>query len=271
MLVLETGTAVSKDMLIQQLWPGRVPAAARPTLESYISVLRRTLQPGQGRHGPLRTVHGGYVMDETMVDLDLHRFHHLARRTEGRSAEQAYPVLARALKLAGAPLLPGEAVSDWLRAQQARHAAEVIRVQLAAAQAALTLGRADEAAGHARVVLEQEPLHEQAWTVLVQGLERAGRPVEGLHAYEHYRQALHHDLGRTPAPALQQVHERLLQVTAEGAGELGPVITALLTLHQPLAPTAPSSSGRPPRERQEAAAVIQAFVRQALATPQAQP
>jgi DNA-binding SARP family transcriptional activator len=265
MLVLQPGTPMSKEALIEGLWPGRAPVTALPTLESYISVLRRALQPHQGRHGPLRTVNGGYVMDETLVSLDLHRFHYLARTAQARTADQAYPILVRALKLAAAPLLLGEPAGGWLTARQARHAAEVMQVQLAAAQAALTLGRTDETAGHARAILEQDPLHEQALTVLMHGLEGAGRPVEGLQAYEQYRQVLHQLTGHGPAPTLQAVQARLLQAAAGGSDDLGPVITALLTLHRSLALKAPASSARLSRDRQEAAAVVQTFVRRALA------
>src|SRR5215217_5657706 len=73
-LLLSFGLAVSKTRIIDLLWNGNPPAVALPTLESYVSVLRRRLQPGAGRTGPLRTVTGGYVIEPSLVHLDLNRF-----------------------------------------------------------------------------------------------------------------------------------------------------------------------------------------------------
>ena len=47
-LLLKLGTPVSKNHLIDVLWNGQPPAEALSTLESYVSVLRRHLQPGSG-------------------------------------------------------------------------------------------------------------------------------------------------------------------------------------------------------------------------------
>lgn len=102
-LLLNFGSAVSKTRIIDLLWNGNHPAVALPTLESYVSVLRRHLQPGAGRTGPLRTVTGGYVMDRAMVDLDLDRFRTLTRYASAAAPPLALALLTEALDLAAAP------------------------------------------------------------------------------------------------------------------------------------------------------------------------
>ena len=44
-LILHRGFPVSKDRLVSMLWEGSPPNGAKATLESYVCVLRKTLQP----------------------------------------------------------------------------------------------------------------------------------------------------------------------------------------------------------------------------------
>ena len=92
-LLLKLGTPVSKNHLIDVLWNGQPPAEALSTLESYVSVLRRHLQPGSGKGGALRTVTGGYMIDRSMVDLDLDRFDDLLKQAGHASPEESFRLL----------------------------------------------------------------------------------------------------------------------------------------------------------------------------------
>ena len=103
LLLLNLGAPVSKDRLIDILWAGQAPPEALPTLESYVSVLRRHLQPGMGKDGPLRTVTGGYMLDRSLVDLDLDRFNVLVRKAESASPQRAVVLLQEALGLGLGP------------------------------------------------------------------------------------------------------------------------------------------------------------------------
>ena len=73
-LLLNLGTPVSKTQLIDILWGASASEGAVATLESYVSGIRRAIQPGQTKTGPLRTANSGYVLDPQLVDLDLWEF-----------------------------------------------------------------------------------------------------------------------------------------------------------------------------------------------------
>ena len=263
-LLLELGTPVSKDRLVELLWGDRPPAAALQNLESYVSVLRRGLQPGAGRSGPLRTANGGYVMDESTVDLDVHRFEILVERARHCPAARAYPLWCDALALAAAPLLENELCSEWVERQRELHAARVLEARISAAEAALELGLHREAVQHAREVLGEDPLHERSWTVLVLGLEAAGHPIEGLQAYDRCRQVLDQELGCAPTIVLRAAYERMLRSTAATGGELGQALSALLVLHGRGGDMEWSSGTQPLLAREEAASVLRAFLGRSL-------
>jgi DNA-binding SARP family transcriptional activator len=259
-LLLQLGAPVSKNRLVDLLWGADAPAAALANLESYVSVLRRHLQPGEGRNGPLKTTNGGYVMDGSMVDLDLSGFDRLLDAARHSSVQEAYPMLRRALKMASAPLLENEPDGEWIEFQRSAYSTRVVEARALAAEAGLELGLCQESVAQARDVLASDPLNERAWTVLVLGLERSGRHVEGLQEYDRCRRTLGEELGCAPAPAVQAAYERLLQATAGSESELGQVLSALLLLHGHTEETAGRRDARDLQSQRRAAAVIQQFV-----------
>jgi DNA-binding SARP family transcriptional activator len=267
-LLLAPGVPVSKHRLLDLVWGEAAPAGAMGTLESYVSVLRRHLQPGQAMTGPLKTTNGGYLMDASLVEVDLHRFDRLLESARCAPPGQAYRLLGQALGIASAPLLENELGCEWAQSQRDVHATRVREARLLAAEAALELGRAGEAVAHARTVLGQEPLEERAWTVLVLGLEATGRAVEGLQAYDRCRRLLDRELGCAPGVALRGAHRRLLQVTAGQDDDLAQAVSALLVLHGHLHDSVPAVDRVPevqdPRARQEAATVLEAFLGRTL-------
>ncbi|MEC5179639.1 BTAD domain-containing putative transcriptional regulator [Arthrobacter sp. CG_A4] len=224
-LLLNLGMPVSKDRLIEVLWAGRPPAEALPTLESYVSVLRRHLQPGQGKAGPLRTVSGGYMMDSLLVDLDVSRFNDLLRRASTCGATEALELLQEALELASAPLLGDELRASWADEERRNHELRVCRARVLAAELAMSLHQHDTAVAWAREALSGDELNERAWSSLVLGLEASGQPLEALRAFEQYRRTLEREMGCSPGDALRAVHARLLRLTGD-AGRPAPA-TAL--------------------------------------------
>jgi DNA-binding SARP family transcriptional activator len=267
-LLLQPGIPVSKQRLVDLVWGERAPAGALGTVESYVSVLRRSLQPGRGKAGPLKTANGGYLMDPAMVEVDLHRFDRLLEAARGCPTREAYPLLVAALDLAAAPLLENELGCEWAGSQRTLHAARVGQARVLAAEAALELGRVAEAVARARAVLGQEAVNERAWTVLVLGLEAGGHPVEALQAYDQCRRVLDRDLGCCPGPVLRAAHQRVLEATAATGDELAQAVAALLVLHghhQGLLPASQALPGAPdPRARREAAGVLRAFLGRTL-------
>ena len=266
-LLLQLGTPVSKEHLIDLLWGGNPPAEAQPTLESYVCVLRRHLQPGAGKTGPLQTVNGGYVMAKALVDLDLDRFDALLRLAQHSRAADALPWLSEALELAAGPLLGSELLPAWAADERSRHAARVTEARILAAESATALFRPGEAVGWAAQAADGDPLNQRAWTALVLGLELAGRPTDGLAAFDRCRRILNRELGCAPGPDLRHAQVRMLHATADG--ELSDVLSALLLLHDRLRNAgAPNMTAAPlvSESLREAGLVIDSFLRRALVT-----
>ncbi|MBG6225475.1 DNA-binding SARP family transcriptional activator/ActR/RegA family two-component response regulator [Arthrobacter sp. CAN_A2] len=213
-LLLNFGSAVPKTRIMDLLWGDKQPAAALPTLESYVSVLRRGLQPGAGRTGPLRTVAGGYVIERSLVDLDLDRFEALTSHAEAAPPHAALELFVGALDLASAPLFGDEVLPAWAEDERILHAERVRLARIIAAEKALLVGEEGRAITWSEMAVKEDPLDERAWKALILGLEGNGEATAALRAFERCRRVLLDELGCGPSAPLKEAHARLLARTA---------------------------------------------------------
>jgi len=232
-LILHRGSSVSKDRLVSMLWEGSPPNGAKATLESYVCVLRKTLQPcHESRTSLITSSAGCYAIDMSRVDLDLVRYERLmsAALQPDVSAIDALPMLQQAMTLAESPLLPEESGCEWLDDVRTIHNQRVREGLIAAANkvAGLPSGSAEQ---WARLALEGDPLDESAWHALLQSLESSGQHADGLRAYDHCRRLFAAELGCAPGPRLQSLFVRLLRGASEDNLQLSQLLEAVVRLH----------------------------------------
>lgn len=261
-LLLHRGTVVSRNEIAELLWNGDPPGHPEATLESYISVLRRHLQPGQRTTGPLRAATDGYLIEPGLLNIDLDRFEALVRAAGPACPEQAYGLLCRALELTGEPLLADEMHQDWAETERARHTLQVTETRIRASETALRIGRIQEAIDWAQLALHTDRVSDRGWTALILALEAAGRPAEALQAYERYRHLLDRELGCVPGPALRAARNRLLAGAADGHAELSEAAAALACLYEHRPGTAAEPAD--PRALSAAADTLAGYVHKAL-------
>jgi len=242
-LLLHRGSPVSKDRLVSLLWGESPPSRAKATLEAYVCVLRKRLQPSQAaRASVITTVAGCYAIDMGRVDLDLVGYERLlsAALKPDTSAVDALPMLEQAMAMAESPLLVGEADSEWLNEVRDAHSLNVRRHLIAAANKVVGLP-SDSAQRWARLALEGDPLDESASRALLTSMEASGQHADGLQAYDQCRRLFAAELGCAPGPGLQELYVRLLRGANENNAELSRLMDALVRVH-----TASQSGAQPP-------------------------
>ena len=232
-LLLHRGTPVSKDRLISLLWGESPPISAKATIEAYVCLLRKKLQPSQGgRASLITTVSGGYAIDMGRVDLDVTAYERLmsAGLAPATSATDALPMLRQAIALAQSPLLPEEDGSEWLDEMRRTHGSNVRKDLIAAANkvAGLPSGEAER---WARLALEDDPLDESAWHALLASMEASGQHADGLQAYDQCRRLFAAELGCAPGPGMRELHVRLLRGADEDKDQLSHLLDAVVRLH----------------------------------------
>ena len=213
LLVLHADEVVSSERMIDELWGERPPESAANVLHTYISHLRRTLEPGRRRgvDGLIVTRPPGYLLRLEPGQLDLHRFEELVEeaRSTGDPA-QALVTLNEALALwRGPPLqefaFDGFAQAEISRIEELHLAAVERRIELE-----LALGRDGDRVAELEALVAAHPLREGLLGQLMLALYRAGRQAEALEVYRTTRRRFADELGIEPGTELQELHRAIL-------------------------------------------------------------
>jgi DNA-binding SARP family transcriptional activator len=227
---------LSKTRLAELLWEGDPPTGYVTTLESYVSVLRRRLDPSAPtRNSVVVTRTGGYALDPSRVDVDLWEFDDLLARADALPAAAALPLLDRALALANQPLLADDVFLTWAAEARQRHSTRVVAAATMAAEHALSLGDTRLAIDLAARATDLDPLAESAWRLRISALHTAGDRTGALRCFHSCRQTLADELGIEPAPATQELFVRILRAADDGPGDLTQLIAAVLAAARELA------------------------------------
>ena len=208
-LLIRANQTVPVERLITAVWDDDPPPAARGSLQSYISHLRKALG------ADTITGHGqGYVLRVAPDQVDSMRFEALAdrgRQLRETDATAAAAVFREALDLWHGP--PFADLHDVSSLQPEITRLEELRMSVVEDRvgADLDLGRDRELIGELETLAAAYPLRERLWGQLMIALYRAGRQGDALAAYDRARSRLAEDLGVDPSPDLQALHGRVLR------------------------------------------------------------
>ncbi len=232
-LSLRLGTDVSPDALVDLVWGEDPPPGAHGTLHSYLSGVRRVLEPGLGpRQKPsvLLTSDHGYRLDLARHQVDAHHFAdevRLRRRTLAPLASQFttgpssdWPDRATISDHVDAledllSLWSGEAYADLpdhpdvalerSSLDRLRRGAEEDRVLglLALGDHAVVVAATEQATA-------RHSLEERVWALHALALARSGRQAESLAALRHIRRVLADELGLDPGQELRDLEQAVL-------------------------------------------------------------
>ncbi|WP_280725928.1 AfsR/SARP family transcriptional regulator [Kitasatospora sp. MAA4] len=213
-LLLAPGRIVSVDVMVEAVWLGEPPATARTQVAICIAALRKTFKAEGFGDDLISTAHPGYQLNTAGHRVDLLEFADLvsgAERSaaEGRTAEAAESY-ERALKLWRGPVLSG--VTGRLVEDEAERLEELRLVTHDEAIALqLALGNHQELIGQLVPLVREHPLRERTRHSLMLAQYRAGRRAEAMETFREGRRLLIDELGIEPGPALQELHDAILQ------------------------------------------------------------
>jgi DNA-binding SARP family transcriptional activator len=213
-LALNRDRAVTRDELVDAIWPYATPAAAPSALTVLVSKVRAALRVQMlcGR-SELRL----NLPPDARIDVEdaLAAVHEAQSAIALRDWRRAWGPALRAQFIARRRLLP-EHDTPWL--DQWRQRLEDVHDRALEAYAASCLGiggtELPGAERTARNLLERSPMRETGYALLMDALAAQGNVAEAMRIYDRARTTLDQELGITPGRAIQEAHARLLGVPA---------------------------------------------------------
>ncbi|MFI0450810.1 BTAD domain-containing putative transcriptional regulator [Actinomadura sp. 6N118] len=211
-LLVAGGGVVPAERIIEELWPDDQPVRALGTLQSYVSHLRRALEPDRPPRAPatlLVSAPPGYALRAEVVDARLFE-EEVRAADQSPDPDEALHMLEQALGRWLGPAYADVGDQEWARPEVLRlnelraHAVERRAARL------LETGQPAVAAGDLEAFLAAEPLREESWRLLAIALYRMGRQGEALGALRRARTMLADELGVDPGPGLRDVETAIL-------------------------------------------------------------
>lgn len=197
-LALTPGQVVTADTLISKVWDDNAPS--RGTLPSYVARVKAAVASVGG--ASVESVPGGYVLRIDPENVDVHRFHRLARQAEASAAsgdaERAVSLLREAeglwrdQALAGLPGRRIESIRHSLHEERRRALQRRVGLELG-------LGKGTELIVELAELAQWFPDDETWVGYRMRALYRAGRKADALAVYRRnyeYRREL--GLGTSP-------------------------------------------------------------------------
>ncbi|WP_307818444.1 BTAD domain-containing putative transcriptional regulator [Streptomyces sp. MBT62] len=213
LLIAARGTVVPVDRITDALWRGAPPNRATVSLHTYVSHLRRALEPGRPPRTPatvLVTAPPGYALRLPEDAVDAWRFETWVARARHAPPEEARALLAEALAWWQGPAFAEHADEAWAEPEVTRLTALRAEARELAVAADLRTGRPAEAVPAAELLVRESPLREEGWRLLALAQWACGRQADALAALRGATRVLREELGCDPGPALAELEQAVL-------------------------------------------------------------
>lgn len=221
-LALSGERPASSDALVAALWGDEAPRSAPATLQTYVSVIRRILEPDLAARTPSSYLsssgHGYLLHAATDVAEFAAAVNDTAASVAGIGPGTAGPDVDLHLDriTAALALWRGEPyadlpASDSVVPERARLGELHVLAREQRAALLVAAGRDDEAVAELEALTRAHPLRERPWTLLATALARTGRQADGLAVLDRLRRTLDDELGLEPSEAVRDLQTAILR------------------------------------------------------------
>lgn len=201
---------LSRERMIEDLWPDADPENARNHLRVAVSRLHDILEPerpdGMPPYFVLATGDVLQLRREVFDAWDVVRFERLADAVapgRGPVGDEELARLREVFDACPGPLAPGMTDEPWLSALRARVEERLARIAERFGAALIERGAIEAAEAVATRWLEVSPLDERATALRMRGLLVRGDRIGALRCFDQVRVALARSLGVAPGDAIE--------------------------------------------------------------------
>ncbi len=208
-LLVEANRRVSRDQLVERIWPDRRPSQPIASLHGYLTRLRKALARA-GNAAEITRNSDGYALIVDEHEVDLCRFRNLLDRghatTETNVRER---LLGQALRLRRGEPLTGVDL-PWARGVRDAVDIAYVAASIEHNDCLLAAGKHAQLIPSLYTQVEDRPLDERLAGQLMSAFHRAGRRSEAIAHYHRLRKRLATELGIRPSSDLRTLYDRIV-------------------------------------------------------------
>lgn len=216
-LILHQGKPISRDALVERLWPDADLESGARSLHVAMHALRRAVEPQVvGRQWEHVLSRG----DTFLIDLgsgcslDLQAWNRLltAARTaaaQGKSDAEVASLLDLAIALYQGDLFEDDLDADWCLAERESYRNQFLGALSQLSQISERAGAIERAVSLRRQAVQVDPLREDLQKALIETLHRSGRIVEARRHHRTYVELARFELGARPSVSMRDLGIRL--------------------------------------------------------------
>ncbi|HEX2195059.1 MAG TPA: hypothetical protein VHK63_08915 [Candidatus Limnocylindria bacterium] len=212
LLVAHADSALTRDMVLDLMWPEAEPGAAVNSLNQTVFQLRRAIDPqykdGESPQYVISTV-DVVQFSPDLVTTDLSEFRRIVR-DRAHWASHVCEAAQSLVSIVRGPFLSELRYEDWAARLQTAIHSEVRDVLLPLATGAHNL-TSDLRIRAASALIELDEFDDDAYIALAEHLSRSGRSAAARAVIARYAQRVESELADTPSPAIEELRTRLAQ------------------------------------------------------------
>jgi DNA-binding SARP family transcriptional activator len=210
-LALNMGRGISRDLLMEHIWPEKDYLHAKDNFYSTWSRLTRLL--GGGKDCPYLSNNKGICkLESTYVYTDIGEFEQLTRAIlfQKGSVEERIVAIDRIEQLYRGDILSGCALDPYIDAAQLRYRSLLVDVMLEASRLFCELGNDGNAVWFARRAYDADSGREDVYRVLMAVQDKAGQRTSALKTYFDCKRFLSEELGILPSQKTIDLYQDLI-------------------------------------------------------------
>ncbi|SMP39230.1 DNA-binding transcriptional activator of the SARP family [Desulfonatronum zhilinae] len=205
-LIVHGGTRVSKEYLLDLLWPEAEGDQASSNLKMTTSRLRKIVDGISGERLQWLVVAEGHLsVVKALCFVDALRFSDALRSRLADQKDAPDDDLAKILEMYSGDFLPHKAGPPWIEGFRRRLRDEYLRGVVRLARQCLRRDRAETALEHLLRVEQVSSASEQIFALIMEAYLHLGYPADALRVFENARFHLEQDFGVQPGPALSSL------------------------------------------------------------------
>jgi DNA-binding SARP family transcriptional activator len=213
LLIAYQGRSLTRDAVLEVLWPDSSATAAANSLNQTVYMLRRAFEPSyrDGETPPYVLSSAELVsLQPNLVATDLDEFRRLAIRSRDAVSPQVLrDTIERMVGLIRGEFLADLRYEDWVGRIQPSVHAEIRHVLLPIATRPSANVGDDLAIRAASALIALDEFDEQAYLAIAERLSSSGRRVAAREVITRYARKLHDELDEPPSPDLSGALKQL--------------------------------------------------------------